>query len=161
MKIADSGLKPEEWLEVKRCAARGRKQGEVLHRAIVQRMREEMWRSLSDGLDLETVRAVMPFLMGARRMEAQEERESGTKDWPKRGVKEEQEAMRTLWGTLPEWHPGAEENSKRRTKNNSDQPATEPESTEECVPAESQEAKAMGESWEARAAAKSAEGGAP
>jgi hypothetical protein len=153
------GLSPEALAEVKNCAARGRKQAAMLHSALVQRLREEMWLSLSDGLDLETVRVLMPILMTARRLEKLDESDRDGDSRRKLGVKGEQRAMRKLWGTLPEWHPGAAKNQKTPARKSAETVA-EPGDAEKCSPAQPQQpaAAAMGESWEARAAAQSPEG---
>lgn len=163
MRSLEEGLSPEDYAAVKRCAARGRKQGVMLHGAIGQRLREEMWRSLGEGLDLETARVLMPILMSARRLEVLEDREAGRNSWPKHGVKEEQRAMRKLWGTLPEWHPGAEKNQKTAAKP-SGETVGEPEGVEkrsQAQPSDAPGLEKIGESWEARAAAEPSEGGLP
>jgi hypothetical protein len=61
------GLTSQEKSVVKECAKRARKEGAALEEAILQRLREGLWRAMSGEFTPETAKAWFAAIIAARR----------------------------------------------------------------------------------------------
>jgi hypothetical protein len=63
-----SGLTSKEKSLINECLKRARKEGAALEEAILQRLREELWRAISEDFSPETAKAWFAAMIAARRL---------------------------------------------------------------------------------------------
>jgi hypothetical protein len=93
-----SGLTPKEKSLIKDCVKRARKEGAALEEAILQRLREELWRAISTDFSPETAKAWFAAMIAARRLALVQRRSDADERAKNETDREKEKRINRLFG---------------------------------------------------------------